>query len=116
MLGDLIEQKKKADGPLGIRTCVWITVSGLVLVCLVTISLSQRPSSRPTTETALEDVADQDSSNRPQVSVQRTAHIKFRPKVYESGSDYNSEDALLSMVEQMTQDRRTWMDLPRLDR
>jgi hypothetical protein len=105
-----IEQKKKADGPLGIRTGVWLTVFGLVLVCLLTISLSQRHSSRPTTETPLENVAGQDSSNRPRVSVQRTPNIKFTPKDYESGSD--NEDALWSMAEQMAQDRRTWVDGP----
>ena len=108
-----IEQKKKADGPLGVRIGVWFTVFGLVFACVLTISLSQRHSSRLITETPLEDEADQDSLDRPQVSAQRTARIKFTPKVYESGSDYDNEDALLSMVEQMTQDRRTWMDNPR---
>ena len=111
-----IEQKDKADGPLGIRIGVWLSVFGMVLVCLLAISLSQRQSSRPTTETALEDVADQDSSNRSQLSVRWTARIKFTPKVYESGSDYNNEDAVLSMIEQMTQDRRTWMDNSQSDR
>src|SRR6185436_5993675 len=98
----------KTDGPLGIRIGVWFTVFGLVFVCLLTISLSQRHSSRPTTETPLEDEADQDSSDRPQASAQRTARIKFPPKVYESGSDCDNEDALLSMAEQLIEDRRTW--------
>jgi len=107
-----IEQNKKADRP-GIRTGVWLTVFGLVLVCLLTISF---PKCRATTETSLEDMADQDSVIQPHGSVQRTSHIKFTPKVSDSGSDYDNEEALLTVVEQLTQDRRTWMDNPKSDR
>src|SRR5688572_17249524 len=101
-----IEQKQKADRPPVIRTGVWLTVFGLVLVCLLTISLSQRHASRPTTEAPWEDGADQDSSNEPLVRVQRTVNLKFTLNDYENGSDYDNEDALWFMVEQMAQDRR----------
>ena len=107
-----IEQKKNANGPLGIRTGVWLSGFGLVLVSLLILGSPRGDISRPTTETALEDLANQDSSNRPQVNAQRRANIKFTPKVSESVSDSDNDDDLLSMVEQMTQDRRTWMDDP----
>jgi len=103
----------KGEGPLGIRTGVWITVFGLVVLAgLLTMSLFQRPASRPTTESAVVDMAGRHSSDRPQAGVPWTSRIKFTPKAPASGSDDDLEDALSAIVEPMTQDRRTWTDVP----
>src|SRR6266498_1139307 len=102
---------RTADGPLGVRTGVWLIVLVLALVCVLPIKLSLDHTGRPTRGTASEDLADHDSSIHPPASV-RTVHKRFPAEAYESGSGYDSRDALLSMVEQMTQDRRTWMDNP----
>jgi len=103
--------RRTADGPLVVRTGVWLIVLVLALVCVLPIKLSLDHTSRPTRGTASEDLADPDSSIQPPASV-RTVHKRFTAEAYESGSGYDSRDALLSMVEQMTQDRRTWMDNP----
>ena len=104
-----IQQNKKADCPLGIRTGVWLIVFGSVLVSVLTINLSRHHTSQPTRDTASEALPDLDSStHRP--SFRRTAHREFTPAAYESGPSDDIGEAHLTMIEQMTQDRRTWMD------
>jgi len=106
---DGIKQNNKADGPLGIRTGVWLVVFGLLLVCVLTISLPRRHTSVPTPEAASEDVAVQSLLHRP-ASGRHTAREQFTPEVYESAAGYDIGEAQLSMIEQMVQDRRTWTD------
>jgi hypothetical protein len=101
----------KANGPLGIRTSVWLILFGAVLVCVLTIALSRRHTSLVTRDAASENVAHQESSTR-RASFRRTSHIEFTPTAYESGSSSDLDEVQLAMIEQMTQDRRTWMDNP----
>ena len=105
-----IEKRNKPDGPAAIRTGVWLVVFGLVVLCVFTIDVSRRHTSQPTTATASRDTADQDASPRPRVSVRRTAHKKFTAKAYKSGTDYNTGESPLSIIDHMIQDRRTWVD------
>ena len=106
-----IQQRKKVGPLLGIRAGVWLGLFVAVLICFLAISLSHR-SIWARAETVLEDMGDQSSLLRHDVSDRRVIRIKFNPKVYERGRDDHDEDPMLSMVEQMTQDRSTWIDDP----
>jgi len=99
---------KKADGPLGVRPAVWLVVFGLVLVCMLIIS--RHHTEQPAREMAVEEVREQNSSPRSWPKIHRMAEVEVRPEVYHVQVGYREID--LSMVEQMVQDRRTWMDDP----
>ena len=106
-----IEQNEKPDGLFGVRVGVWLTAFGLMTACVLTIELS-RHTSRPKTETASQGVPGQDSSARPQAGVRRMARKVFTSGFYESGASYETGEAQFSLIEQMIQDRRQWMDSP----
>ena len=103
-------QNKKVDGPLGIRPTVWLVVFGLVLVCMLLIS--RHHIQQPTREIAVEEVREQDASLHSRPKIRRTAQTEVRPESYEAQVGYGNGEIDLSMVEQMVQDRRTWMDDP----
>jgi len=107
-----LKQIKKGEGPLGIRTAVWLSTFGLMLVGVLTIHLSRQHREPPAGEIASAEVADQDSLPLPQARVRRAAHREVTPNVCESGVGCDKGEALFSMIEQMIQDRRTWMDNP----
>src|SRR5213594_4718581 len=100
---DRIEQSRKTDGPLGIRTGVWFIVFGAVLMCAVMIGLSSRQTSRPSHDIASEVLPAQGSSTRT-ASFRRTSQREFIPAAYLSGSSYDIDEAQLTMIERMTQD------------
>jgi hypothetical protein len=100
-----LNRNKKVDGPLGIRSTVWLVVFGLVLVCMLLIS--RHHIEQPTREIALEEVPEQNSSPHSWPKIHRTAQAEIRP---ENQVGYGNGEIDLSMVEQMVQDRRTWMD------
>jgi len=106
------DQNKKTDGPLGIRTVVWLVVLGLVLACLLTIHVSRHETGASADKIVSEQLEGQRSSPGPQAQFRRTAYRRITPDVYESEARYDNEEAQFSMVEQMLQDRRTWMDNP----
>ena len=105
-----IEQSKKTDGPLGIRIGVWLIVSGAVLACVFTISRSSRYTTQLSHDTASENLRMRNHSH--ETSSRRAGHIEFTPATYENGETWDFDEAQLSMIEQMTQDRRTWWDNP----
>ena len=105
------KQSKKTDGPLGIRIGVWLIVFGAALVCVLTISLSSRYPSQLTLDNASESLSHQESPTH-ETSSRRAGHIEFTPATYESGASCDFDEAQLAMIEQMTQDRRTWWDNP----
>ena len=102
-------RNKKVDAPHGIRNTVWLVVFGLVLVCVLIIS---RHYIAPGREIAAEEVREQDSSPHSSPMVRRTAQTEVRPKAYEERGGYGNGETELSMVEQIVQDRRTWVDDP----
>lgn len=106
------EVSVKTEGPLGIRIGVWLIVFGAVLACVLTISLSPRHTNQLTPDRASENLSHQESSNH-ETSSRRAGHIEFAPATYESGEGRDFDEAQLAVIEQMTQDRRTWWDSPR---
>ena len=105
-----LNQKKKLAGPLGIRTTVWLFVFGLALVCVLIIS--RHHAEPPVGEIAAEGYRDQDSSPHSWSKVRRTAQTEVWPETYEDRAGYGNGEIDLSMVEQLSQDRRTWVDGP----
>jgi len=81
-----------------------------VFVCMLIINRHHIAS--PTREIAVEEVRKQDSSPHSWPKVRRTAQTEFRPEVYENRGGYGNGEIDLSMVEQIVQDRRTWVDGP----
>ena len=102
-----LNRNQKVDGPLGIRPTVWFVVFGLVLVCVLMISRCH--IEQPTLDVAAEEVPEQNASPRSWPKIRRTAQAEVRP---EDQVGYGNGEIDLSMVEQMVQDRRTWMDDP----
>ena len=110
-----IKQSKKTDGPCGIRVGVWLIVFSVVLMCVLTICLSPRYPSRISPDTASESLSRQESSTH-DTSSRKAGHIEFTPATYESGASFDFDEAQLTMIDLMTQDRRTWWDNPESDR
>jgi hypothetical protein len=46
------DQKQNADGPMGIRTGVWLIVFGLLSVCVILVTLFSSAGDRPANEAA----------------------------------------------------------------
>lgn len=105
-----LNRNKKVDGPLGIRPKVWLAVSGLVLVCMLIVS--RHHAEQPTREIAMEEVREQNVPPHSWPMIRRPAQTEVRPKTPEDQIGYGNGEIDLSMVEQMVQDRRTWMDDP----
>jgi hypothetical protein len=103
-----LNDNKKVDGPLGIRPTVWLVVFGLVLVCMLIIS--QHQTEQSTREIAVEGIREQNSPLHSWPRIHRTAQREVRPESYEDPVGHGDVEIDLSMVEQMVQDRRTWMD------
>jgi len=102
-----LNHNKKVDGPRGIRPTVWLVVLGLALVC--TLLITRHHTEQPTRE-ILEAVREQNSSFHSRPRIHRTARTEIRPEAYEDPVGHGNVEIDLSMVEQMVQDRRTWMD------
>jgi hypothetical protein len=107
------EQNNKADGPLGIRTAVWFTVCGLLLVCVVTIGLLRYRTDAPTGDVTRANVVDQDLSPRRTARIiRRSVHENLAPQLYAGTTDRDDEEPRVSMIELMVHDRPTWIDAP----
>lgn len=103
-------RKKKTDGPPGIRPAVWLFVFGLALVCMLLIS--RHHIEQPTREMVVEEVPEQNTSPHSGPKIRRIAQTEVKLEAYEDQVGYRNGEIDLSMVEQMVQDRRTWMDDP----
>ena len=108
----LILQAKKADGPLGIRTSVWLIVFGTLLLCVSVIRLSptRKGPAVVMTPTSSVDAERQDLPVRPHAIARRTASKYFAPEVHRSGgARSDAGDPLLEMalseIAQKIQDR-----------
>ena len=104
------KQQKKLDGPLGIRTTVWLFVFGLVLMSVLIIG--RHLTEPPAGENAAEALRAQASAPHAWSQVRRTAQTGVWPETYEDRAGYGNGEIDLSMVEQTIQDRRSWMDGP----
>jgi hypothetical protein len=106
-----VRQTKKADGPFGIRTLVWLIVFGLALVCVLMVSVSSRYASQPTPTPDLESPSYQEASNHKARSL-RPHRIEFAVETGQDRASNDLDEAQLATIEQMTQDSRTWWDNP----
>jgi hypothetical protein len=107
-----IAHNNKAGGPLGIRSGVWLIVFGLLLLCVLTISLSYHHAYSRSGDIASEAIAGQDSSLPSQTRPRRTADKEITPEVHDGGAAYDIGEPEFAVIEQMVQDRRTWVDGP----
>src|SRR5688500_11090871 len=109
---DRSERRKKADGPFGIRTSVWLIVFGMGLLCALAIQVSAPHAGPSGGAIAAMAMAEPQALPNPQARVRKIAHREASLAADESWANSDSEFALLSLVEQIVQDRRTWMDHP----
>jgi len=106
-----VGENKRADGPLGIRAVIWFMVFALLLLCVLTIGVSRHRAIAPPGESALENIADQDSSRRRGVIMRWAEHKNSTPEVDGSAWEHDEDgERQVSMIEQMVRDRRTWVD------
>jgi hypothetical protein len=106
-----MERKKKPNGPSGIRTGVWLLAFCAVLACLIAIRLPPRHPGKLTSVPATQSRPDRDSSTR-RISFRRTSSMEVTSVASESGASDDLVEAQLTMIEQATQDRGTWLDSP----
>jgi hypothetical protein len=104
------KENNKIEGPLGIRLSVWLIVVSTALMCMLMISLPSRYESRPSPDAASESLSHQETPTR-ETRSRRAARMEFAPAT-ESGAKHHFDEAVLALVEQMTQDRSTWWDSP----
>jgi hypothetical protein len=101
-------QNKKSDGLFGIRTAVWVFAFGLVLGCILGVRLLH--TNTPVLELTAEEIHEPRAVAHSGRNVRTTVQVELRAKAYEDQVENNIGEIDLSMVEQVTQDRRTWMD------
>jgi len=105
------KQSKKTEDPSGIRLGVWLIVASAALMCMLAISLPSRYGNRLSPDTASESLLHQEAST--QETRSRIAdRMEFAPATYQSETRHDFDEAVLALVEQMTQDRSTWWDSP----
>jgi hypothetical protein len=74
--------------------------------------ISRHHTEQPTREITVEEVREQNSSPHSWPKIRRAAQTEVRPEAYEDQVGYGNGEIDLSMVEQMVQDRKTWVDDP----
>jgi hypothetical protein len=106
-----LDPRAKADDRLNIRVSVWFTVFAMVFACFLAIDWSRHREGQRREETRSEEVSDQAASARGQASLLRPVHqLAFESDA--SRPDSGDDEALFAPVEEMIQDRHTWMDNP----
>jgi len=112
-------QAKKADGPLGIRTRVWLIVFGMLVLCVfvIRLSLTRKGPAVVMIATSSVDAKPQDLPARPRAIARWTASTYFAPEVHQSGGARSDEgDQLfemeLSEIAQIIEDRHSWILCP----
>ena len=112
-----IVQAKKADGPLGIRTSVWLIVFGMLFLCVFVMRFSptRKGPAVVMTATSSADAKRQDLPTRPHAIDRRTASKYFSAEVHQSGaapSDVGDQvlEMELTEIAQMIADRHNWID------
>jgi len=113
-------QAKKADGPLGIRTRVWLIVFGMLVLCVFVIRLSptRKGPAVVMIATSSVDAKRQDLPARSHAIARRTASKHFATEVHQSGgARSDAGDQLLEMelseIAQIIEDRHSWILCPR---
>ena len=104
-----IDQRKRSDGLSGIRIGVWLVAFGAALVCMLMITQSPFGPSQLTSDSVSESQLPQDSATH-KTSFQRAHNVVFTPAAYESRASWDFDEAQLAVINEMTQDRRTWWD------
>ena len=104
-----IDQRKRSDGLLGIRIGVWLVVFGATIACMLMITLSSYDPSQLTSDGVSDSQLLQDSSTH-KTSFRRTSNMEFTPATYESRASWDFDEAQLAIINEMTQDRRSWWD------
>src|SRR4051794_10382676 len=103
-----IQQSKKADGLLSVRISIWLILFGSVLICALTIRVSQN---RRDQLAASENPSNEEPS-RHNTGALRPNHIAHAPSTDDSGVTFDFNEYQLTVIDEMMQDRRTWMDGP----
>jgi hypothetical protein len=111
-----ILQARKADGPLGIRTGLWLIVFGTLILCVFIVRLSPTGKGPTAVMTATSSV-DGKRQDLPLTTARRTASKPFAPEVHQSGgarSDAGDQllEMALSEIAQRIQDRHSWILCP----
>ena len=104
-----LDQRKRSDGLLGIRIGVWLVVFGAAIASLLMITSTSYDPSQLTSDGVSESQLPQDSSTQ-KTSFQRAGNRVFMPGTYESTASWDFDEAQLTMINEMTQDRRSWWD------
>ena len=81
------------------------------LLCVLTIFLSRPPADPPSDPGALMTLEPPPASPRFQTGVRRVAlREALAADQTRVGVEFDNEEAWLAVIEQMVQDRRTWLD------
>ena len=106
---DNSEVNKKTEGLLGIRSRVWLMTLGPVALCIVFMLLRGHHDRRVGRDDASARTIAAELTVYSNVGVHPRG-IRFIPAIH--GRSQANEESVLSMAEQMAEDRRTWVDNP----
>jgi hypothetical protein len=107
----LKETDKNTDGVWGIRARVWLLMFATILVCL-TLLWFQPDSARTTALLSPPgDIPAQQVQNREWMP-HRSPRSHFPAPQMENGTSPDLAEVRLDLFEQMSQDRRSWLDAP----
>jgi hypothetical protein len=104
-----IDQSKRSNGLFGIRIGLWLVVFVAAIGCILMISLSSYDPSQLASDGVSESELPQDSSTH-NTGFRRTRNMEFTPATYHSRESWDFDEAQLALINEMTQDRRTWWD------
>jgi hypothetical protein len=101
------DQNKPFNNSVGIRPAVWLAGMATLLLCVVTIDVSESRKRLDAEESKpIESISQSPPSNSPP----RTPHLA--ESTIESEGPFDEVAAQLKSVEQVIQDRSTWLDGP----
>ena len=101
-----LNRNERVHGPLGVRPSVWLFVFCILLVCIIMID---RHYTEPG-HIAVGEIREHESSPHLSPKVRKTIQTEVSLGASEDRARYENEEMDHFKFEQITQDRRTWVD------
>jgi hypothetical protein len=107
--GKTVLPNKNVKAPFNVRPVVWLVVLGVVIGSAILPGLSSRRTKKMIPHSPTETLSHQEAST-PGTGFRRIPRAKIAPVASEQEAGGDLDESQLAMIEQMIQDRRTWMD------
>jgi hypothetical protein len=102
-----IKPSKDTGGPLGVRASVWL-IAFAVLVCVLTLTLSSHRATQPNSDSSSEISHEESVTHN--TAARRPSRVEYPLTTSGNEASWDFDEAQLTMIRQMTEDRDTWWD------